>query len=244
MEVLTRMKIRTTFILLIAVLIASVPAFAQESGWIGVSIADQADRGVLIRSVETNSPAEKAGLKANDVILQYGKQEVVGTLQLNRLVDETPVGRTVDVTVRRDNREQAFKVTTEKAPFSIGGFRIQRPELSTFTDLNEKIIKATPHLEIFSSTSTSQAGVRVDSLTPQLREFFGVKAANGVLVASVDADSAAAKAGLKAGDVIVAIDGRTISTPGDFGRELRSSASTFTAKIVRDKQEREIRVER
>src|SRR5262245_25458635 len=91
---------------LIAALIVTIPAFAQDSGWIGVSIADQPDRGVLVRSVESNSPAERAGLKTNDVILQYNKQDVLGVLQLKRLVSETPVGRNVDITFRRDNREQ------------------------------------------------------------------------------------------------------------------------------------------
>src|SRR5262245_17010246 len=92
------MKMKVAFILLVTIMTVS-PAFAQESGWIGASIADQTDRGVLVRSVEANSPAEKAGIRANDVILQYNKQEVVGALQLTRLVSETPAGRTVDVTV-------------------------------------------------------------------------------------------------------------------------------------------------
>src|SRR5262245_6101723 len=112
---MTTMK--TLFILLAGLFIA-IPAFAQDSGWIGISIADQPDRGVLVRSVEPNSPAERAGLRANDVILQYGKQDVAGALQLTRLVSETPAGRTVDITVRRDNREQNFKITTDKAPFT------------------------------------------------------------------------------------------------------------------------------
>ena len=72
-----------------AILVMAIPTLAQESGWIGISIAEQPDRGVLVRSVEANSPAEKAGLKANDVIVQFNKQEVVGVLQLTRLVNET-----------------------------------------------------------------------------------------------------------------------------------------------------------
>jgi serine protease Do len=77
-----------------------------------------------------------------------------------------------------------------------------------------------------------------------LREFFGVKSGEGVLVASVDANSAAARAGLLAGDVITAIDGRIISSPQDLTREMRSSAAAFSLKVVRNTQEREIRVER
>ena len=78
----------------LASLVAAVPAVAQESGWIGVSIEDQKDRGAIIRRVEPNSPADKAGLKEGDVIIEFNRQEVMGVQQLTRLVRETPVGRT------------------------------------------------------------------------------------------------------------------------------------------------------
>jgi len=60
----------------------------------------------------------------------------------------------------------------------------------------------------------------------------------------VDANSAAARAGVTAGDVITSVDGKTISSPQDFTREVRSKNAAFSLKVVRDKQEREIRVER
>ena len=225
-------------LILLAVLVAATPAFAQERGWIGAAIADQTDGGVLVRSVETNSPAEKAGLQANDVILRYNKQDVVGVVQLTRLVSETPVGRTVDLTIRRDSREQTLKVTTGSAPFAIGGVRV-RPELSDFGD---RITRNIPNIVI--NSTLSQAGIRVNSMTPQLREFFGVKEGEGVLVSSVDGGSAASKAGVKAGDVITAVDAATVSTPSEFNREVRSRTAAFTLEVVREKQQREIKVER
>src|SRR5215831_3924405 len=97
----------------LAALFVAVPAVAQDSGWIGISIEDQKDRGAIIRRVEPNSPAEKAGLKEDDVVVEFNKQEVMGVQQLMRLVRETPAGRTVDVKVLRNNREETFKVTTE-----------------------------------------------------------------------------------------------------------------------------------
>jgi len=234
--------------LLVTIMTVS-PAFAQESGWIGASIADQTDRGVLVRSVEANSPAEKAGIRANDVILQYNKQEVVGALQLTRLVSETPAGRTVDVTVRRDNRDQTFKLTTDKAPFGVAAaalnnIRVRTPDLSGFKDHLALSLPQLDHLEFLTTATVASAGIRADSMTAQLRQFFGVKEGEGVLVSSVDADSAAAKAGLKAGDVITAVDGTSVSTPQDFNRETRSRTTTSTLKIVRDKQPREIRFEK
>ena len=225
-----------------AMFLLAVPALAQESGWIGVSIAEQTDRGVLVRSVEPNSPAERAGLKSNDVIVRFNNQDVAGVLQLTRLVNETPVGRTVDVVISRDNREQTLKVTSEKSPVTFGPIHIQTPDFTAFRD--QLFNHSFQPFEVRTSLSVSQSGIRADSLTPQLREFFGVKGGEGVLIASVDSNSAAAKAGLLAGDVVTAVDGKSILGPQDFTREIRSRPGAFTLKVVRNKQEREIRVER
>jgi serine protease Do len=225
-----------------AVLAMAIPAFAQESGWIGVSIAEQPERGVLVQRVEANSPAERAGLKSNDVIVQFNKQEVVGVMQLTRLVNETPVGHSVDVVIRRDNREQTLKVTSEKSPFSIGPkIQVQTPDFAVFRDRFSNSIQP---FEVITSVNTTQSGIRADSMTPQLRDFFGVNGGEGVLVASVDTNSAAARAGLLAGDVITSVDGKSISSPQDFSREVRSKTAGFSLKVVRNKQERDIRVER
>ena len=227
--------------IVMAVLVMTIPSFAQDSGWIGASIAEQPDRGVLVRNVEANSPAERAGLKANDIIVQYNKQDVVGVLQLTRLVNETPVGRSVDVVIRRDSRDQTLRVMSEKSPFSIGPFHIQTPDVSVFRD---QISTSVAPFRVMTSVSMTQSGIRADSLTPQLREFFGVTNTEGVLVASVDSNSAAARAGVLAGDVITSVDGKSISSPQDFSREVRSKTTSFSLKVVRNKQEREIRVER
>src|SRR5262249_5139923 len=158
------------------------------AGWIGVSIEDQQDRGAVVRRVEPNSPADKAGLREGDVILEFNKEAVVGVQQLTRLGRETPVGRTVDVKVRRDNREEILKVTTERQSgfaFPQGQFRFTTPDLRVFTD---RIVRDLPKIQM--STVFVQSGIRVEDLTDQLRDFFGVFSNNGVLVASVDSGSA------------------------------------------------------
>jgi S1-C subfamily serine protease len=83
---------------------------------------------------------------------------------------------------------------------------------------------------------SARLGVTVADLQPQLADYFGVK--DGVLVTSVTTDSVAAKAGVKAGDVITALNGSTVSSPSD----LRSRASRlrdgeeFTLAVTRDKK--------
>ena len=95
--------------LVMLLLMTAIPAVAQDAGWIGVTVDDQKDRGAIIRRVDPNGPAAKAGLKEGDIILEFNKQEIVGVLQLSRLVRETPVGRTVDVKVRRGTQEHEKK---------------------------------------------------------------------------------------------------------------------------------------
>ena len=92
--------------------------------------------------------------------------------------------------------------------------------------------------------SVSRSGIRVDSLTNQLREFFGVTGDAGVLVASVDPGSAAEKAGLKAGDVITSVDNRSVRTPAEFDREMRTGSTKVSLRVVRDKKEQDISIDR
>ena len=97
------MKFLTAF-LLICVTVA--PALAQQPGWIGITIEDGKDQGATIQTIQANSPAAKAGLKTGDLVPEYNKTPVSGPVQLTRLVRETPPGRTVEIKVRRDNRDQ------------------------------------------------------------------------------------------------------------------------------------------
>ena len=223
--------------LVTAIVLAALPALAQEAGWLGISIEDQKDRGAVVRSVETNSPAEKAGLKPGDVILQFNKEDVAGVQQLTRLVRETPVGRTVEVKIRRDNRDQTLHATAEKMPANSARLRA-RAQLPDANVLRDTIIRSIPQIQV--QTAFTKFGIQVEGISDQLRNYFGVSGDNGVLVASVEKNSAAEKAGVKAGDVITAVDGKTIRTPGQFNREMRGGAAL---KIVRDKQERELKVE-
>ena len=225
-------------ILIAAMLLtAAVPALAQDAGWIGISIEDQRDRGAIVRRVDRDSPAEKAGIKEGDVVLEFNKEPVMGVQQLTRLVRETPVGRTVDVKVRRDNKDETVKVTSERSSGRFGNFNFNFNGPDVRFDV-DRIMRDVPRVRV--NTTIVQAGIHVEQMTDQLRDFFG--GSNGVLVAAVDSGSAAEKAGLKAGDVITAIDGRTIRTSNEFSREMRASSKPVL-KVMRDKKEREIRFE-
>jgi serine protease Do len=224
-------RILWAFVLLIW---TGLSAIAQVSGWIGIRIEDQPERGAIIRRVEPNSPAQKAGLREGDVIIEFNKEAVVGAQQLTRLVRETPADRTVEVKILRAGREEVVNVTTER---SGANFQFRVPDVNI--DFN-RIVRDMPRVEV--RTVHIQNGIRVEQMTDQLRDFFGVFSNGGVLVTSVAAGSAAERAGLKAGDVITSVDGKNIRTPADFTREI-GATSNPVLKIMRDKQEREIRMQ-
>ena len=89
--------------------------------------------------------------------------------------------------------------------------------------------------------NSMRSGLMVENLTPQLGEFFGAKGGKGVLVRSVEKGSLAAKAGLRAGDVIVRVNSEIVTDVGDFSQALHSHGSgTASVGVIRDKREQTI----
>jgi serine protease Do len=189
-------------------------------------------RGAEVTNVAEDSPAAKAGIKEADVVLDYDGTAVHGIEQLTRLVRETPVGRQVKISVWRGGAAQTLTATVEARKgmvISSDGFPIVLPTFR-LPAINGpfRFTWQSPVLGIEGESLTSQE---------QLAEFFGVKA--GVLVKSVGKNSAAEKAGVKAGDVVVKVDDSTVATPQEITRALRASGSkkTFTVTVVRNKKE-------
>ena len=195
------------------------------------------ERGVEIRRVDHDSPAEKAGLKEHDVVLEYNGQRVEGVESFTRMVRETPVGRSAKLVVSRDGNTQTLTAT-------IG--RRKGPDYRSFTFPTPPALPMPPMIEIpraLTTTRTPRMGVETESLGGQLADFFGVK--EGVLVRSVDKDSPADKAGIKAGDIIVKVDGQRVRQPRELSEELRSSRDkkTIPLQVVRNKKEMTLNLE-
>ena len=200
-------------------------------------------RGVEITSVDEGSPASKAGLKDGDVVLEYNGQPIEGRAQLSRMVTETPVGRTAKLGVWRNGSMQTLTATIEekKGPALIanGGGAFAMPDMHQFEELRNMRI---PEIDIPSFSMTYQSpvlGIMGEPLAheEQLAEFFGVK--DGVLVKAVNKNSAAEKAGIKAGDVIIKVDETTISSTQNISKALRDARSkkSVTVVVVRQKKE-------
>jgi predicted metalloprotease with PDZ domain len=192
------------------------------------------ERGVEIRRVEPDSPAEKAGLKEHDVVLEYNGQPVEGVESFTRMVRETPVGRTAKLLISRDGNTQTVTAVIGRRPALPG-----RPPYA-FT------MPPIPPIDIPRPVMTLRAarlGLEIESISGQLADFFGVK--EGALVRSVEKDSPAEKAGLKAGDVIVKAAGETIASARDLTQALRSGSDrkTVPVQVVRNKKEMTLNLE-
>ena len=96
----------------------------------------------------------------------------------------------------------------------------------------------------FMSMRGGRLGVGIQTLEPQLAEYFGLGERTGVLITTVKEESPAAKAGLKAGDVIIAVDGEDIDGTGDVSRLVwDAEAGPVAIRILRDRDERTVTVD-
>jgi S1-C subfamily serine protease len=190
--------------------------------------------------VDADAPAGKVGLREHDVILQFNETAVESEEQLRRLIRETPPGRTVTLGISRDGAPMKVgvllaehsKVVAESAP------RIVLPRIPQFPRNGMDL----PQIQIQAYSSV--LGAQTENLTRQLGDYFGVKNGEGILVRSVEKGSAAEKAGLKAGDVIVRADNEKLTDRSDLTQILRKhrSGGPLNLVVVRDKREQPITV--
>jgi serine protease Do len=212
---------------------------AGRGSEIGVQVVDGKDSGVLVEDVRPDSPADKAGVKRQDVIVEFDGEHVRGVRQFTRLVQETPANRTVKATVLRDGQKRDVQITPREGRGVLGALpdvdslRERMPDFDALRNLPYTFDFAAP-------LSGRRLGVDVDPLTSQLAQYFGAK--DGLLVRSVAEGSAAARAGLRAGDVIASIDGHPVRSREDLVRELRQAKDEeLTIGIVRDKKESSVK---
>jgi membrane-associated protease RseP (regulator of RpoE activity) len=228
---------------------------ADGVAWLGVTLKDvTADKardlklpgeyGALVESVDADSAAAKAGLQKGDVIVEFAGERVRSEAQLRRLIRETPAGRTVSLQVIRDGQARALnaKLQSRTNHFNID---VQVPEIH-IPPISPQLFDYRGFNFQFGAGRPS-LGISGDELTTQLASYFGVKQGKGVLVREVVVGSAAEKAGLKAGDVIVAVDGKSVATVTELRQALEIKPSKEERKVnltvVRDRHEQTVPVE-
>jgi serine protease Do len=218
--------------------------------WLGVVLSEvtpekvkelklPGEYGAVIENVQPDSPAAQAGLEKGDVIISFEGERVLSAAQLRRMVGETPAGRTVTLGISRHGQTRTLSVKTEAAHGPLGprGFRMPKIEIPKIE---------IPQFDFQLLMRGALLGISGEDLTPQLARYFGVKQGAGVLVREVTPGSAAAKAGLQAGDVIVKVGDTDVQTLSDLRRALPhdfEGKRKLTLTIVRDRHEQSLAVE-
>ena len=205
------------------------------------------ERGVEVTMVDQDAPAGKAGIKEQDVILTLNGGDVQSVEQLRRMIREIPPGRAVTLGISRGGQPMTVKVelADRKKNFTYNfgpkgkEFKFNMPTMPVMPVMPDMDLP----VSIVVVHSSARSGLMVENLTPQLGDFFGAKSGQGVLVRSVEKGSSADKAGFRAGDVIVKINGESIRDSGDFSHALRSRKdNTASISVIRDKKEQTITI--
>jgi serine protease Do len=213
-------------------------------------------RGVGVTQIVKDSPAEKAGLRKDDVIVRLDGESVSSVRKLNRLVSELSPDQSVKVVISRGGSEQELTATigkrnhTNMAQDLLGGepriWKFDGPDMKNFkweAPLFNKNDFPNGGNFSFLLNNSRRIGVSTMSLTKQLADYFGITDGKGALVTSVSEDGPAAKAGVKAGDVITAVDGEAVDSPGDISRVINhKKEGEVTLTIIRNKSQQTIRV--
>lgn len=217
-------------------------------------------RGVAIGKVIEGSPAAEAGLQTGDVIVKVNGDEISSSRKLTRLISEISPDHSAKVTVLRNGHERDVTVTLGKRPmpqFAEGNFNFSFPkgfegfdpkDMPELKDLPRVPMAPrapgapdTPQPFVFAFGNRRQIGVGLTALTKQLGDHFGVE--SGAMVNNVREDSPAAKAGLKAGDIIVEAEGKTVKGEMDVIRAIAEKKDgDITLTFVRDKNRQTVRV--
>ncbi len=254
----------------VAAAMAMPAAFAQQGGtarsagsvsastpYMGVGIMDVDDtlaktfkmkeaRGAVITQLDPAGPAAKAGLKINDVILEYDGQHVEGKEQLPRLVRETVPGHSVKLGVWRNGAMITVEVNIElhrNMPMEVviprGVWGVDAPDYWPMGQMSMDI----PLIQTVMQNPILGVECEVLGDQRQFAEFFGVK--DGLLVKKVGENSAAAHAGIKAGDVIVKVDDMHVATMPELNSSLRMARQKppYQVTVVRNKKEMPLTVQ-
>ncbi len=203
---------------------------AKQRGWLGVAIQEMTPSlqedlnagdhwGLVITEVMDDSPAERAGLREEDIILKYDGKPVTRFDELARLVRRTRPGTEVTLVTLRDGKQMEIRVKIGKRPRRGSNVFLWRGPGKTI-----EIRGGHPRL-----------GVRVHELDKYLASYFDVDAYEGVLVLEVMEDSPAEEAGIKAGDVILRIDDEKVHDADELCEILADydEGDEVTLEIVR-----------
>jgi len=178
----------------------------QQSGaYLGIllGLVDQGGRGISVREVTPDSPADKAGLRAGDQIVKAEDRDVQNVEQFLQSVAARKPGDKLTLQVMHAGQEKTLTVTLGERPATGGPMQAGAPGFPAFPGLT-------------GGRRPAFLGVQTQPLTPEVKQRLKVQADAGVVVTEVVPNSPAAKAGLKPDDVITAINDKAVHDPAQL----------------------------
>lgn len=237
----------------------SLPEFLLYStqGYLGVDLGEvdseranalptKDTHGAEVVLVDHDAPAGKSGLRVHDVILQLDGQPFDNVDQLRRRLHEMPSGRTINLLINRDGKNINVSVQLcDRALLQQQAWRehlsVPEPEPPAQSGGGESFLGNSPSGGAFLHHVIPNAlyvGADVNPVRTQLADYFAVKSGTGLLVESVDDQSPAARAGLKAGDVVVKVEGQQMTSKNDWLKAIRNHRGHLVqVTVMRNKQE-------
>jgi len=223
----------------------------KNGTFLGVSLGEDtelSEGGAKVESVVDGSPADEAGIRRGDTIVGFGDSVIRGPARLSEKIHAVSPGEKVQVKlVREGGKKETVTVTMGERPrahaywFGDDANAAPLPELEglgeKLKDLGKDVHVRSFRLPKVFGSDRPRLGVELVETTPELREFLGADREAGVIVGKVIAGMPAEHAGVKVGDVIVAVDGDKIRDAGDLIDHLEDKeGGTVDLELVRDKR--------
>jgi serine protease Do len=186
-------------------------------GWMGVSVQDlsediaksmrlKSQKGALISEVMEGDPAEKAGLRAGDVITEISGKPVNNTHELLIMIAGFRVGEDIKVKVIRDGEEKTFQITIAE--------RTEKTEMAS------------------AKTSGNAFGMTVQEITPDIAGQLGLPVKKGLIVVDVQPGSPADEVGIQPQDIILQVNKKTVTTMKEYKREIAKAGSKGSVLLL------------
>jgi len=198
-------------------------------GWLGVRIQGVTDdiaesigldkpKGALVASVSDKGPAQVAGIQAGDVVLTFDGKEVTDMRRLPKIVAETPIDKSVKVTVWRKKKEQAFDVKVGE---------LQETEQQAAVQPQQQPQPSSP------GSTVKALGLSLAAASADLKQKFSLAdETSGVIITEVAGDSPAAEKGIRPGDVIIEVAQEEVKDPAKVAQKVEEARKAGRKSIL------------